>query len=198
MDGISEAAKVNLHKSLFSFLEMAFENVRKKCLLRQFNQILDNLYIHDSLTGLYIRFGLERFGQQKFDEFLETEGCVQILFADMDNLKIINDRYGHETGDMAIRLAAEALQSACSEDDFLMRYGGDEFLVIASCREKNPEQAIQEAVSGCSEENRIPCRLSLSIGGVVADRAGGWTLDACIKAADDLMYRQKEKNRRPI
>ena len=195
MDGISEAAKVNLHKSLFSFLEMAFENVRKKCLLQQFNQILDNLYIHDNLTGLYNRFGLERFGQQKFDYFLETEGCVQILFADMNNLKIINDRYGHETGDMAIRLAAEALQLACSRDDFLMRYGGDEFLVIASCCEKNPEQAIQEALSGCNNENRIPCEISLSIGCVAADRAKKWTLDACIKAADDLMYRQKEKNR---
>ena len=195
MDGISEAAKVNLHKSLFNFLEIAFENVRKKSLLRQFNQILDNLYIHDSLTGLYNRFGLERFGQQKYDGFLETEGCVQILFADMNNLKIINDQYGHETGDMAIRLAAEAMQLACSEDDFLMRYGGDEFLMIASCREKNPEQAIQEAVSRCNAENRIPCKLSLSIGCIVADRAKGWTLDACIKAADDLMYQQKQKNR---
>ena len=196
MDGISEAAKVNLHKSLFSFLEIAFENVRKKCLLRQFNKILDDLYIHDSLTGLYNRFGLARFGQLKYDAFLETEGAVQILFIDMNNLKIMNDRYGHETGDMAIRLAAKALRLACGQDDFLMRYGGDEFLVIASSRKKNLEQAIQEAVSGCSGENRIPCELSLSIGCVTADRAGGWTLDECIKAADDLMYQQKQKNRK--
>ena len=197
LDGISEAAKLNLHMSIFSFLEIAIENVRKKCLLRQFNEFLDNLYVHDALTGLYNRFGYERYGQKTFDAFLSRDGGAQILFIDMDHLKQINDQYGHEIGDKAIHSAAKTIQAACSPHDFMMRYGGDEFLVIASSKENNLDEAIQSEVKAYNAGNTDKSySLSLSIGIIRADRQDNKKLEECVQAADALMYEHKNKRKK--
>ena len=110
LDGICTAAKLNLHESILNFLEIAIENVRKKSLLHNLNDTLDDLYVHDALTGLFNRFGLDRFGQQRFDDLLASEGSVQVLFIDMDDMKSINDKYGHEAGDVALKASARILR----------------------------------------------------------------------------------------
>ncbi len=196
LDSISEAAKLNLHESLFSFLEIAIENVRKKLLLHQLNDVLDGLYVHDGLTGLYNRFGYERFAQKTYEALLRSGGA-QILFVDMDYLKKINDAYGHEAGDLAIRTAAEVLRDSCAPGDFLMRYGGDEFLVIASAGESGLEEAFRRGAREASARMKLPCTLSLSIGAVRAEAGDGSTLEQHVQAADALMYEAKKtrKNR---
>ncbi len=191
MDGISEAAKLNLHESIFSFLEIAIENVRKKLLLRQLNDVLDNLYVHDALTQLYNRFGYERFAQPTFERFLASGGA-QILFIDMDDMKGINDRLGHELGDAAIRAASEAIRDACNAEDFIMRYGGDEFLVIASTAEKAMEDAIQREVATRNDRGDLPFTLALSVGTIDADEARTQPLDQLVQMADARMYQRKK------
>ena len=191
MNGISQAAKLNLHESIFSFLEIAIENVRKKGLLRQLNDVLDNLYVHDALTGLYNRFGYERFAQQTYESFLEEEGGAQILFVDMDDMKGINDRYGHEIGDAAIRATAQMIKKACGAGDFMMRYGGDEFLVIAPLREVGLSEALDRTV----EAEDLPCPLSLTVGRIESDIAQRQTLDQCVQAADAKMYEIKKRKK---
>ena len=189
MDGISEAAKLNLHESIINFLEIAIENVRKKCLLRKLNGVLDDLYVHDALTGLYNRFGYKRFGQRVYERFLVEDGGAQVLFIDMDEMKCINDQYGHDAGDEAIRIVARALESSCGTRDFIMRYGGDEFLAIAAPRERNLEEKIQAAIRKANEKS--PFTLSISIGIIRADAAAGRSLDEWVKTADSLMYKRK-------
>ena len=196
MNDISQAAKLNLHKSIFSFLEIAIENVRKKRLLRQFNEALDSLYVHDGLTGLYNRFGYGRFGQQAFDTLMAEGGGVQILFIDMDDLKRINDTLGHEYGDTAIRDTARIMRGCCRENDFLMRFGGDEFLVIASAREEGLENAIQAAIRAYNESGESPFRLGVSIGVIPTDAKNTRSLESCVQAADALMYRSKRDKKR--
>jgi diguanylate cyclase (GGDEF)-like protein len=197
LSDISEASQSNLHKSLFNFMEVAFENVRKKCLLRQFNAMLESLSIHDGLTGLYNRVGYERYARATFERLLENEGGVRILFADLDKLKAINDRWGHEAGDEAIRLAAEVLREPCRGDDFLMRYGGDEFLVIASCRETELEQRYRENLERRCRRDGFPGTVSVSVGSVTAHRGDPKppTLDDLIRRADVLMYERKRGRR---
>ena len=195
LNGISEAAKLNLHKSIFNFVEIAVENVRKKGLLKQLNDELDDLYVRDAMTGFYNRFGLERFGQQVYERFLASEGLAQILFIDMDDMKGINDHFGHEMGDIAIRATADVLRQASRDGDFLMRYGGDEFLLIASGREASLEADIQRSVEGWQQRKDMPFRLSLSIGIIHVNRAEPRTLDECILAADALMYDVKNRKK---
>ena len=195
LDGISDAAKMNLHESIFNFLEIAIENVRKKELLRQFNETLDELYVHDSLTGLYNRFGLSRFGQEVFNWLMERDGGVQVLFTDMDDMKLINDRYGHNRGDEALKASAEILTECCDPEDFIMRYGGDEFIVIAGMEEEDLADRIIKAVDEYNESSGMPFELGFSIGTVQANAGDRKTMDQCIKEADTIMYGVKTKHK---
>ena len=193
MQGISEAAKLNLHESIFSFLEIAIENVRKKCLLRNLNEVLDDLYVRDPLTGLFNRFGLKRFGENLFNVFFREEKGVQVLFIDMDDMKDINDQFSHESGDAALCATARILQNACGPRDFIMRYGGDEFLVIASGAETELRQRILADVDAFSET--VPYRLRMSIGVAAAGLGNEKTLEECMQAADAQMYEIKNRHK---
>lgn len=189
MHGISEAAKLNLHESIFSFLEIAIENVRKKCLLRNLNEVLDDLYVRDPLTGLFNRFGLKRYGEKQFNLFRQEEHGVQVLFIDLDDMKDINDQYSHESGDEALCAAARILQSASGPRDFIMRYGGDEFLVIASGAKPELRQEIMEDVDAFNET--VAYRLRMSIGMATVKPGKEMSLEECIQVADSQMYEIK-------
>ena len=195
LNGICTAAKLNLHESILNFLEIAIENVRKKSLLHNLNDTLDDLYVHDALTGLYNRFGLSRFGQQRYDDLLASEKSVQVLFIDMDDMKSINDRYGHETGDAALKISARILQRTCSADAFIMRYGGDEFIIIDTGRTRRLDHRILEAADEYNRTSGMPFALGFSIGVFRTDAEKRVPVDECIKAADSLMYKVKQKRK---
>ena len=195
MDGISEAAKMNLHESILNFVEIAIENTRKKGVLRRLNGVLDELYVRDALTGLYNRFGLRRQGQEVFDALNKRDGTVQILFADLDEMKTINDRFGHDTGDEALRRTAEILREVCGEDAFIMRYGGDEFVIIASGREPGLGERIERRIAEANKKEKTPYTLSVTTGSVFSCAGDQKTLEECVKAADSLMYAIKNQKK---
>ncbi len=203
MDDMSDAAQMGLHENLFSFLEIALENVRRKGRLKHLNGILDSLYVRDKLTGLFNRFGYERFAGSVFESFMSQAGGAQIIFIDMDGLKMINDCYGHEMGDEAIVESAQAVQGICENEDFVMRYGGDEFLVIASIQDENYELRLKEALRMKNENRNRPFSLSLSVGSIKVPADSGQPgepghrpLEDYIKEADALMYEHKKERRR--
>ena len=195
LNGICAAAKHNLHESILNFLEIAIENVRKKSLLHNLNDTLDELYVHDALTGLYNRFGLSRFGQQRYEDLLVSDGSVQVLFIDMNDMKAINDRCGHESGDSALKASARILQRICSENAFLMRYGGDEFIIIDSGTNQALKKEIDTAVEEYNRCSGASFTLSLAIGVIRTDGSEHRSLDDCIRAADSLMYDNKQKKK---
>jgi diguanylate cyclase (GGDEF)-like protein len=191
MDGISEAAKLNLHKSIFSFLEIAIENVRKRGLLHQLNGVLDNLYVHDALTGLYNRFGYARYGRESCERLMNEDGGARIVFIDMDDMKGINDRLGHEYGDAAICATAQILKDIATPRDFLMRYGGDEFLMIAARGKGDLAGKIEHAVAEYNRTADVPFTLCLSIGITDSQNRDADALDQLVQAADAQMYKCK-------
>lgn len=197
MNSISTAAKLNLHKSILSFLEIAIENIRKKCLLRELNTALEQLYVQDSLTGVYNRHAYDSLGKQVFQSFQNSkEGCL-IVFCDIDGMKEIIDDLGHDYGDIAIVAAANILKSACSPADFIMRYGGDEFLVIASGRHKSLPEQIECLNKQYNDTSGMPFHLSISIGTIFVKEPGSLLLDNYVKQADDAMYRAKKNGKHP-
>jgi len=191
MDGLSEAAKMNLHESIFNFLEIAIENIRKKELLRRFNEMLDDLYVHDGLTHLFNRFGLERYGEETLLRLVKKYGSAQVLFTDLDEMKEINDTYGHEAGDTALCAVAQILQDSCGDEDFIMRYGGDEFVVIAVGTNEALTEQILAAADAWNETSGQPFRLGLSIGHIRITKKEKRSLEDCIREADTLMYEIK-------
>jgi len=196
LNGICSAAKLNLHESIFNFLEIAIENVRKKSLLQSMNDKLDELYVRDALTGLYNRFGLSRFGQHSYDALLAAEGSAQVLFIDMDDMKGINDRFGHEMGDAALKVTARLLRETCSPSAFIMRYGGDEFIIIDSGRNESLADDLQAATAEYNKASGMPFTLRFSTGVIRSDVTERKPVDECIRAADTLMYAVKESKRR--
>ncbi len=196
LTGISEAAKMNLHESIFSFFEIAIENVRKKGQLQNLNAVLGDLYVHDALTGLYNRFGYHRYAEDMYRQILSRGEDAQILFVDMDDMKQINDEHGHEAGDLAITETARILKEVSAGSDFLMRYGGDEFLIIASGATGSLQERIHEKIRCFNESKATPFSLSLSIGTYVVKNGESRSLDKCIHEADARMYQYKDMKKR--
>ena len=121
-----------------------------------------------------------------------------LLFFDLDGFKQINDRYGHQAGDECLRRFAGALRECFRPSDVLVRYGGDEFLVVASGLD---EEGGRERVTRLRDRLRFPAEsgpaITFSVG--AAALAPGGNPEAAVKAADESMYAAKAQgNQRPV
>jgi diguanylate cyclase (GGDEF)-like protein/putative nucleotidyltransferase with HDIG domain len=156
----------------------------------------------DPLTGLpNTRFMLMHLTRElaRADR-LKSE--VALLVMDLDNFKDINDTFGHHVGDRALRAVAGVLRSTIRPYDVCVRYAGDEFIIVLSgCRREEGERKrldLQRAVDRLQFEPRpgIVLRLSASIGAAVFPYDGDG-YEALLAAADQRMYRDKARHRRP-
>ena len=122
---------------------------------------------------------------------MEGMECVEII--DVDQFKLVNDTYGHPAGDVVLRDIAAAIQSCIRSTDILVRYGGDEFLVLfpklseEKMKEKN--QKIKYAVEHIVIPEYPELHLSISIGGVCNIHP----ITEAIRQADKLMYSNKKR-----
>lgn len=123
-------------------------------------------------------------------------GCVVVI--DIDNLKPLNDSFGHSAGDAAIRAVAKAIRSIIRPDDMLFRWGGDEFLVVLF---NVHEHEVRRRVDGLNEllsqcllpGQRKPVSIAVSYGLCVFSSPG--TMERAIEQADDAMYRRKQSRK---
>ena len=140
----------------------------------------------DSLTGSYCR----QYFEDQRAHFENSDGIVMI---DVDHFKQINDTYGHPIGDVALKKIASAILSCIRSSDVLIRYGGDEFLVIFPRIEKQALllklRYIQNAVSHAVVDDYPNIKLSISIGGVFRITP----LMEAIRQADQFMYQDKAR-----
>ena len=148
----------------------------------------------DPLTGLYNRRGFEDGLQEVLSSF--TEGMtVSIASIDMDNLKLINDIYGHADGDYALKTLADVLRKCLNDDEICARFGGDEFsAILVSHKPGRVEEFADQFSNRLSEASRAsgkPYPIHASIG--VCDLKGGDTkhIFACMQTADERMYVNK-------
>jgi diguanylate cyclase (GGDEF)-like protein len=144
---------------------------------------------HDTLTGLYNR----AFFEECIEKTKETADSVQVLVADVDGLKLINDTLGHSSGDSLLRKAAEVLKQTCPPDAIIARFGGDEFaIILKNYLAKDVAllcKAIKEAVSSANHETP-GLTLSMSIGYAAGTQQSNDAVEL-LKEADNYMYRDK-------
>jgi diguanylate cyclase (GGDEF)-like protein len=100
----------------------------------------------DTLTSLYNRAYLNQFLEVHLDLSRQMAQPLVLIFTDIDNFKSINDEYGHHTGDAVLVSVAEAIQSAVRQNDTIVRYGGDEFVVLLTNTDKATGFAIAERI----------------------------------------------------
>lgn len=155
--------------------------------------------MHDALTGLPSRPLIVELTEQALRVAMRDGHGVGIVFADVDRLKDVNDRFGHHAGDEVIRAVAHRLRGALRDADVLARLGGDEFVAVL------PKIAAADAAAAVADKLRTALRepfriagrdlhLSASIGVAVAPDDGD-TYDALIARADAAMYRAKARGR---
>lgn len=141
---------------------------------------------HDALTGTYNRRYYEDIASR-------IVGPAGIALMDVDDFKICNDTYGHHAGDLALEAAANAIQSCIRSSDLLIRYGGDEFLLVLPGIPSDILQGKLEQICTAAQMASVPgyphFRLSLSIGGTM--QAITDPMENAVRRADRLMYQAK-------
>ena len=164
---------------------MIDENQREK-LLRHFGGYHEQLY-KDALTGAYNR----RYFEEKIRKSTVSAGVAMI---DLDDFKLYNDSFGHDTGDVVLITFVNIIKNCTRKTDMLIRYGGDEFLLIMpGIKEenfKNKLLQILEEVHRADVPGHGGLRLSASIGGVLSN---GRVIEDAIGRADKLMYQAKNR-----
>ena len=157
-------------------------------LVRSLHQYSQELYL-DALTGAFNRRYYE-------EQFCGQDSADGVAVLDVDNFKAINDTYGHPAGDAALRTIVQAIVGCIRNSDILIRYGGDEFLLVFP---DIPEpvfhrrlQEISSAVSDATVPDHPEMRLSVSVGGVYKMSP----LSDAVYRADTLMYKAKTEKRR--
>lgn len=145
----------------------------------------DKLYI-DPVTGVYNRRYFE-------DEIRNMQNSAGVAMIDLDDFKLYNDIYGHDMGDQVLCIVADVIKNCIRKIDKLIRYGGDEFLLILSDMARGTLRGkllqIQEAIENATIPNCSRLKLTASIGGVISEDG---QIDEAIAKADQLMYKAKD------
>lgn len=153
------------------------------------------------LTGVGNRRYAEQMLAAKFEEMARNASSLGVVFVDIDHFKLINDQFGHNVGDIALKMVARTLSNALRSYDFLARWGGEEFICLlpnvrrpqlAVCTERL--RALVEASSAeISERNLL---VTVSLGAVVTTADDDWR--SAVQRADELMYQSKREGRNRV
>ncbi len=184
-------------------LQTTLDRLRESMLAAERQRlVLSEVAAEDGLTGLLNRRAAFEAVGRELSRAARGPGAVVALFIDLDGLKAINDTYGHQAGDRAIRLVAQALKAAARSSDVVGRIGGDEFLVAGAVNVPGAEvlalaQRAHTAVGDCSFDvaGRL-VRLACSIG--IGLSEPGDDVEALVHRADMALYRAKTQGRNRV
>ena len=168
----------------------------KQCLL---DRELRSLALADDLTGLYNRRAFLTLASQQLKLSRRNAQGLLLFFVDVDNLKQINDTYGHHEGDLAILRVADTLEDCFRDSDIIARIGGDEFVVLAlETTGESQEPILRRLETGLEASNARESRyqVSLSVGVAKFDPKHPVSLGDLVSIADRMMYVEKRKRRR--
>ncbi len=172
----------------------------KKTIERRVGE-LEHLAFLDELTGAPNRRYIELKVKQAIQEVEQFDRRIGLVEIDVDLFKQVNDQYGHEIGDCALRSVCKTLTHSLRTGDIVGRWGGEEFLVIVADVGREGLAAFAERCRMLIAESAIPvrdecARITASLGGTLIRR--GDTEQSAIKRADELMYRSKRAGRNRV
>lgn len=194
--------------SLMMSFGHSFNTVKNQAMLMRANEelsasnkLLEDMYIHDSMTGLFNRRGFFQEFQRQKNTHAEQPRWLFIASIDMDSLKYINDTFGHQEGDFAIKSVANLIVSMAGERAICARFGGDEYMVAIITDDPKRDQCLSlperltAALDAANQEIDKPYSLGASCGTEMARLVPNIDIDDLMKRADDKMYTQKAKRK---
>jgi diguanylate cyclase (GGDEF)-like protein/PAS domain S-box-containing protein len=165
---------------------------------RRDEDALRHASFHDALTGVANRRALDHLLD---DHATATSPGLTIVSCDLDNLKTINDRYGHPAGDAMLIAVANRLKRLVRSDDLVARVGGDEFVIVCPTLSEDAATSIADRVIGIVETSLdvddIELTPRISVGVATRDPADADT-DQLVARADEAMYQQKRRRREKV
>jgi diguanylate cyclase (GGDEF)-like protein len=187
-----------------SFDSAAIDDALKKAAIwavekSMLDREIRSLAITDDLTGFFNRRGFLAAAAQQLKLAHRDRLSVLVLFCDLDNLKGVNDSFGHREGDLALVRTADALEDTFRDSDLLARLGGDEFAVLAwEASLPDIRTILARLTKNLEKANATESRfkLSLSVGVARYDPQFPMTLSELMAKADQDMYRHKNKRHR--
>ncbi len=172
------------------------ERVRQNICMEDLNCRLMEASMTDALTGLKNRAGYDALAVPYLQRCQKNGECGVMIFADINRMKRINDKYGHLQGDIAICTVAEAIKATMPPDWIAVRFGGDEFILVGKCETEQEADAIKEALAenldNIKSKNNLIFPLSVSLGTVVMHPKEHYSLEEYLRKADEAMYLMKE------
>ncbi len=183
--------------SLIRHMTSALERARQNIKLENLNKILADISVRDELTRLYNRMGYEKIVIPYLDELRHSGMKSVIMVADINRMKVINDKYGHLQGDEAIKIVANVIKSSIPQNWKAVRYGGDEYVIIGKYDSSKDMESVKieiiEKSGRVSEDLNLPFRLSVSVGYVVIDPENKLGNEEYFRMADEAMYEMKQE-----
>jgi diguanylate cyclase (GGDEF)-like protein len=170
---------------------------------KKLTQILERSARTDALTGLYNRKYLEESIERIVKEEKRLNITYGILMADIDHFKMINDTYGHDVGDEALRVISSTMQECIRESDLVVRYGGEEFIVLLYNCDSDYLYEVAEKIRISFSKKKIKASAgetfskTISIGGALFPEHSEsfWKV---IKYADNALYYAKDHGRNQV
>ncbi len=168
--------------------------------MAQRNRKLDEQAGEDPLTGLTNRRSMEKHLEAAMDEAKRSGRIFSLIMGDIDFFKKINDTYGHDYGDEALKVVAEILKSSVRDGDVVCRWGGEEFLLLI-IGTRNDANAVAERIRETIEANVIKhkdkeIRFTMTLG--VTSYMPGYKMETLIVQADENLYYGKEHGRNQV
>lgn len=193
-DRAIEAGASDFIKKPFTLAEL-FIRLRHVKMQEKFRR----MSITDELTGLLNRRGFFPLAEKQLKNAKRLGKRMILLFADFDDLKRINDDFGHREGDKALILTADIIKETFRESDILARLGGDEFVVLIMAGRGFDDETVikrlQDTLTVYNRKRKGDYALSVSAGSVFFDPDNPCSIDELLKNADSLMYQQKQSKK---
>jgi diguanylate cyclase (GGDEF)-like protein/PAS domain S-box-containing protein len=166
------------------------------------NQRLQEMIVKDELTQVYNRRYLEFKMKNMIIEYQEFQQAFGLLFIDIDDFKLVNDKYGHNVGDEVLKLVSRTISNNVRSKDIVGRWGGEEFVVLAQVNNNDLLKMIAEKLRILVEKSSITTqkgtviRKTISIGCTLYEEKD--TLHDFIDRADKAMYQSKKSGKNKI
>ncbi len=181
---------VGLLLAILFFLFLKKEKESKEMLKKKSN--------YDPLTNLLNRRGFETAHAVLYKTLRRKKGSFSLLFIDIDNFKTVNDRYGHDVGDLALKHLAKILKRCLRESDVVARWGGEEFIILLNETNRAAASEIAEKLRLSVQRSRHKNLPSFTISIGMVHENIDMPFETLLKAADQALYEAKASGRNRV